>query len=362
MQGARLVGPQGLGYDEAMREYWHRLRRWLPLVAGALLALLGVGALGLASTGLTITVRPPAAPSAEVDPLVWMREDQAALAEQVHELGAQLEQLVRALEEASVAEEADRARDLTTIERRLDGLEERLSTVAAAGTTTTPTTIPPADEPPPAPPVEAPVETAATPEAAPPAPRGVFSFRANQGLDLGERQRFEVISSLSRVGFDAQSTMHDFSGVTQDVSGWVEARLADPGKDGRGQIVARAATLRTGIDGRDEEMRERLDVEHHPDLRFDWTGFELESLDRATTKLRGHALGTLTVKGVTRPLRIPVNVELDPQRRLVLAGELVVKMSDFGVEPPNLGVIRVKDEVKVWLSLRLRSLGRARDS
>jgi hypothetical protein len=35
-------------------------------------------------------------------------------------------------------------------------------------------------------------------------------------------------------------------------------------------------------------------------------------------------------------------------------------MSQHGIEPPDLGVIRVDDEVKLWFSLRLRALGRAR--
>jgi polyisoprenoid-binding protein YceI len=190
----------------------------------------------------------------------------------------------------------------------------------------------------------------AAPLAAPPS----AWLQAGPALDLDELQRFEVISSSSRVGFDAESTLHDFSGATSDVSGWVEARLSDPAAGGRGRVVVRAATLRTGIDRRDAEMRERLDVERHPELRFDWTGFELEHLERATATLRGHALGTLTIRGVGRAVRVPVQVEVDPERQLRLTAELALKMSDFGVDPPRLLFVRVKDEVKVRVSLRLR--------
>lgn len=185
------------------------------------------------------------------------------------------------------------------------------------------------------------------------APRGSW-LQAGPGVDLDERQRFEVVSSSSRAGFDAESTLHDFTGETSDVSGWVEARLADPAAGGRGRVVVRAAMLRTGIDRRDAEMRERLDVERHPELRFEWTGFELEHLERATATLRGHALGTLTIRGVGRPVRVPVQVEADPEGQLRLTAAFALKMSDFGVDPPRLLFVRVKDEVTVRVSLRLR--------
>lgn len=191
-------------------------------------------------------------------------------------------------------------------------------------------------------------------DAAPPSTSGSAWLQAGSGLDLDERQRFEVIPSSSRVGFDAESTLHDFTGATSDVSGWVEARLADPAAGGRGRVVVRAATLRTGNDRRDAEMRERLDVEHHPELRFEWTGFELEHLERATATLRGHALGTLTIRGVGRPVRVPVQVAPDAEGQLRLTAELALKMSDYGVDPPRLLFVRVKDEVKVRVSLGFR--------
>jgi len=327
---------------------------------------------------MTITVAPPKEPSTEADPLALLRADQSALAEDVQQVDGHLGELARALEEVRAADEADRARAEAArataereradrLERRLAALEARLAAglVATPGGTAASGSATAAQEPLPAGggAVAAPDSAlAAQPAPEPPAPtaRGVFSFKAGRGPDLDERQRFEVIAALSRVGFDAKSTMHDFTGVTSDVEGWVEVRLADPGRDGRALVTARAATLRTGVDGRDEEMRSRLEVERHPLVRFDLTGFELERLDRATTKLRGHALGTFTIHGVTRPVRVAVDVEVDPQRRLVVTGEARLNMSDHGVSPPNLGVIVVEDEVKVWLSLRLRSLGKAR--
>jgi polyisoprenoid-binding protein YceI len=327
------------------------LRRWWPSLVGVALALVGLLALGIASQGLSIHVAPPAAPSTEVDPLALLREDQAALAEDVRGLRGDLETVARALDAASGERDAaargalDQA--VARLERRLGALEAR----PIAGVAPTSTTSAPAPEPEPEPVVEAPAPAAA--------PRGRFSFRA-QGLDLDERQRFEVIAALSRVGFDAKSTLHDFTGVTSDVSGWVEARLAEPARDGRAAIVARAETLRTGVDGRDEEMRKRLDAAQHPELRFDLTGFEVERVQREPPRVTGAALGTLTVRGVARPVRVPMTLEVDASRRLVVTGEVRVKMSDHGIEPPDLGVIVVQDEVRVWIALRLRAMGRAR--
>ena len=57
---------------------------------------------------------------------------------------------------------------------------------------------------------------------------------------------------------------------------------------------------------------------------------------------------------------MPVRAEVDASRRLVLEGEVDLAMSAFGVEVPSVaGAIEVEDTVRVWLSLRLRSLGPA---
>ncbi|MCA8921794.1 MAG: YceI family protein, partial [Planctomycetes bacterium] len=217
-------------------------------------------------------------------------------------------------------------------------------------------------------PAGAPTEPAATPAPAevpaPPAPkRGLFSFKlAGGGPDFTHTQRYQVIGSLSRVGFDAKSTLHDFSGVTSKVEGTVVARLDQDDPHASATIRAAAATLKTGVDGRDEEMCKVLGAEEHPWIQFDLAGLVVTASDPEAKTYKGVGHGSFTIKGVTREVEVPVELSVDASRRLVASGEAKLNLLDFGLEVPSVaGAIKVEDEVKVWLSLRLRLLGDAEE-
>lgn len=199
---------------------------------------------------------------------------------------------------------------------------------------------------------------------APGAPEAKKSFLAfklpSSGFSFAGRQRLAIVPALSRVGFDAKSTLHDFSGVTSSVEGELVTDLAHPDAACGGNIRVRAASLDTGVADRDAEMRTRLAVAEHPELRFDWQSFEAREVDAAAMKLSGQARGVLTIRGVAREVAMPVTVSVDESKRVSIAGELRLRMSQFNVEAPSkLGLITVQDEVTLWIALRARSLGAA---
>jgi polyisoprenoid-binding protein YceI len=176
------------------------------------------------------------------------------------------------------------------------------------------------------------------------------------------RARLALIPSLSRVGFDAKSTLHDFSGATAKVAGELTANLAAPDRDVAGRIEVDAASLSTDLDARDEAMREHLATKEHPTILFEWTGFRSELVDSAEQRVKGVALGKLTIRGVTREVEMAVAVSVDASKRVVIEGALPIKLSDFSVPiPSQLGVIGVEDTIKVWIALRARSAGAAEE-
>ncbi|MBL8863674.1 MAG: YceI family protein [Planctomycetes bacterium] len=217
--------------------------------------------------------------------------------------------------------------------------------------------------------VEAAVAIAADPglEAGPEAPapkpatKGFLSFKIpSQAFAFDRRQRYSVLPNLSRVGFDARSTLHDFSGVTTSVEGDFTANLARPAEGCGGFVRAKSASLDTGLEARDESMRELLEPAKHPDLRFDWESFEASSVDAAAQKVAGVARGRLTVHGVTKPIAMTVAATVDASKRLAIEGQTKIRLSDYGVKPPSkLGLISVEDEATLWIALRARTLGPA---
>jgi polyisoprenoid-binding protein YceI len=209
---------------------------------------------------------------------------------------------------------------------------------------------------------DAPPEAPGPEAAAGAAPKKRFlSFRLpSQAFAFDQRQRFAIVPSLSRVGFDAKSTLHDFSGVTSAVQGEITADLSRPGEGCGGSVIARAASLDTGVEGRDESMREILEPERYPDLRFDWRSFAAERVDVGAQTLTGTAMGTLTIHGTAREVAMPVAVAVDASKRVTIDGQMKFKLSDFGVKPPSkLGLVSVEDEAALWIALRARSLGPA---
>lgn len=173
-------------------------------------------------------------------------------------------------------------------------------------------------------------------------------------------QVYKLLPQLCRVGFDAKSTLHDFTGVTSSVTGSFRADFDDPNGLCVGEVVANATTLKTGVEGRDTNMYEHLDTDSHRDIRFAVERFVASEggVDVKARTARGEVIGKMTIRGKTRELRMPVEVKVDPQQRLVVEGQAKLDLEDYEVPVPSqLGVINMEKDVVVWIALRARSQG-----
>jgi polyisoprenoid-binding protein YceI len=89
-----------------------------------------------------------------------------------------------------------------------------------------------------------------------------------------------------------------------------------------------------------------LDVAKYPTIVFRSRQIAIDS--RRDNDLRLRITGVLTLHGVSRTVGGPVDVKLSTDR-LTGSGTLVVKQTEFGIEPVSagLGTVKVKDEVTV---------------
>ena len=199
-----------------------------------------------------------------------------------------------------------------------------------------------------------PLPTAAEPSAEP--RRSFLAFRLPEDdFRFDERRSWVVVPSQSRVGFDAQSTLHDFSGTTSQVAGELGFDLSRPDEDPRGEIHVEAAGLDTGNADRDQDMRQHLDTAGHPEIRFHLERFAPATVDAEQASVDGTAHGTMRIRGVERALAMPVRASVDASRRLLLEGQVALSLRDYGVPVPSkLGVISMEPEVVVWIALRAR--------
>lgn len=150
--------------------------------------------------------------------------------------------------------------------------------------------------------------------------------------------------------FDGHATTGDFVGTTSSVTGAVLAS-ADYASV-RGWVEAPVATLRTGNGLRDRDLRKVMDVERYPVMRYDLTGATLRSAagsDSADVVLHG----TLLLRGVGRPVDIPVTVVRSGDGARV-SGTFPVDVTHHGVGGLRKlgGLLRMRETIEVHLDLR----------
>ncbi len=193
--------------------------------------------------------------------------------------------------------------------------------------------------------------------------KGFLSFSIPDSkfrFDVG--QTFTLVPDLCRVGFDAKSTLHDFTGTTQKVSGEFRADLDDPKGEWSGKVRCMASTLVTGVEGRDSNMWEHLDTKNHPDIEFTIARFEPGRVDVAKEEVDGTIHGQMSIHGKVRDVQMPVTIRLDSSKRVQVEGQMPLKLTDYDIEVPSQlgGTIKMEDEVKVWIALRARGDGGAK--
>jgi polyisoprenoid-binding protein YceI len=133
--------------------------------------------------------------------------------------------------------------------------------------------------------------------------------------------------------------MGRFQGVAGQVSGWADVTDTVAYGGTRGQIDVGAGSFRTGVALRNQHLRNEMEVERHPFVRF--------ILEGATP---GEA-GVLVLRGrlVVKDRSTPVTIRARATRAngdVVLDGELPTKFTELGMRPPTRmgGLTRVRDD------------------
>lgn len=297
-------------------------------------------------------------PTESVDQLGLLRDEVASLATTVQALqqavAGSFEQLGQSLSAADATRHEQQQQQLQGLVGQLGDLAQTVAQAIAQAATKPPVVEEPRVI---APPVVIPTApTAPTVPAAKPPTFLAFSLPTT-GFAFDQRHEFALLPELSRVGFDAKSTLHDFTGVTTQVRGSFHAALGGDG-DWSGDVEVDAASLDSGVAGRDENMREHLATTQHPQLRMHIARFvpDQDGVDAAKRSVRGTVHGDMTIRGTTRQVAMPVTAVVDPQQRVTISGQMPLKLSDYGVPVPSqLGVINMQDEVTVWVALRARA-------
>ena len=165
-------------------------------------------------------------------------------------------------------------------------------------------------------------------------------------------QAFTADAAHSRINFVAYTKIFDAVGVFKK---WSAKAQLDPADLSQSQIevTVQVASVDTDSGKRDEHLRKKdfFWVEKYPTAHFKSSKFVVKSADLVEVH------GTLTVRGVSKKIAIPLQVKRSKQGKrdvIALKGETTLNRRDFNINyEPGLLLPSIKDNVSLQVAITL---------
>lgn len=172
-------------------------------------------------------------------------------------------------------------------------------------------------------------------------------------FDLKDRK------GVNNIVFLLDAPLESINGTTNGITGKVSFDPDAP-EDTSGKMIVAVETLSVPNSRMEGKMmnEEWLDAKNHPEIVFELNGLSDVEQDGATYK--GTAHGTMTIKGVSKEMKVPVAIsylEGKLMARQGTEGDILVVRSSFSISRSDFGVNegamedKVADEVELRLSV-----------
>lgn len=174
----------------------------------------------------------------------------------------------------------------------------------------------------------------------------------------GTPYHFGTSEARTTLLFESETSLETIHGVSHRMAG--TATLDFEGGTGTASFTVPVASLRTGLDKRDEHLRgeEWLDAEKFPDIAFRAKSLKRTKSDEASKRETWEYEGSLTIHGVTKDLKGEAQVQRIPEDlgKKLGAGSWVkvktafpVTLKDFDIKVPEIAAAKVSPtwDVKV---------------
>jgi DNA-binding PadR family transcriptional regulator len=162
--------------------------------------------------------------------------------------------------------------------------------------------------------------------------------------------RFRVVADRSAVMINARSSVGPITFGAIGVTGFIEAavtgRRVCPPPQPSAHLEIDVERLQSGNSLYDAELLRRIDARRHPTVSLD-----LRACTALGSSGRYQLLGQVTFHGVSRPLDGTVSLAMPSDHRLVVRGEQVVDIRDFGIASPTVLMLRIYPDVVVGLQV-----------
>jgi polyisoprenoid-binding protein YceI/mono/diheme cytochrome c family protein len=161
-------------------------------------------------------------------------------------------------------------------------------------------------------------------------------------LSLGasaEPRLWTLQKSSARARFTVEAPLDAIHGASSGLSGTLTF-AEESWASSAGRIRIDLTGFTTGLSLRDEDLRDQFfQVDKFPEATLIITGIERVTVSALTldTDAQADAVGTLSLHGQTRPVRIPITVRLTESggtRQMLVRGNFDVTMADYAISRP----------------------------
>lgn len=180
----------------------------------------------------------------------------------------------------------------------------------------------------------------------------------------GTRKFVVKAGGTSRIQFVSDAPLETITGVTSSVSGELSLNPAQANR-ATGFIEVDTASLRTGVDLRDEHLRGNtwLDSAQFPKARFEIISVQAPKQLRPNAETTLKIRGRFTLHGVTKEVTATGKVKFMPlteQMRATpgITGDVIsarvtfpVYLTDFNISVPAVIRLKVADQIQVTVGL-----------
>ena len=167
-------------------------------------------------------------------------------------------------------------------------------------------------------------------------------------LTIKANEKYKLNQEQSKLIINGTSTVHDWEMEANEFTCNLSATLSNQNLSiDDVKFICNADKILSDNSIMDSKTHNALKTDDFPMITFTMNSVELISYKE--DGFSGEILGTLSIAGISKHIKIKFTGKLNNQSDLMVEGNVFLKMSDFNVEPPTamFGALKTGNEIEI---------------